>query len=96
MTFPTARSYTGRQSSREGNICLPRLRSRVYKRLCKDIAKCVNDKDCRKPNEICICNEDCGHLCLNPSKFELLCLSNVHIITRMALIPFVATLRASS
>ncbi len=67
--LPTAHSYTGREKSRESDICTPRLKSRVYKRFCKDITKCENDKDCTKSNEICICDEDCGNLCLNPSKW---------------------------
>ena len=67
---PIEGSYTGRHESRESDICVPRLKERVYKRFCKRIAKCENDKDCSKPNEICICDEDCGKLCLNPSKWN--------------------------
>ena len=65
--FPAALSYTGRPKSRESDVCKPRLKPRVFRRYCK-YTFCENDKDCRKPNEICICDEDCGKLCLNPSK----------------------------
>lgn len=63
-----ARPYTGRQKSRESDVCKVRLKPRVFRRFCKRITSCENDKDCRKPNEICICDKDCGSLCLNPSK----------------------------
>lgn len=65
--------YSGRQRSREGGECRPRLKARVFKRFCRHITSCENDKDCKRGNEQCICDEDCGKLCLDPSKWRLKC-----------------------
>lgn len=35
---------------------------------------CDNDKECKKFREICVCNEYCGKVCVDLSKFYYLLL----------------------
>lgn len=60
-----------RLKSREGKVndCPPRLAERVFKKKCQPFfTLCENDKSCKTDEEICVCNEHCGKVCVNPSK----------------------------
>ena len=65
--FPAAGRYK-RLKSQEGRVnnCPTRLAPKVFKIHCKS-STCENDKAC-KANEICVCTEDCGKVCIDPSK----------------------------
>lgn len=56
-----------RLKSREGNDCKPRLSSKVIHRYCKE-PPCRSIKDCTNPKHSCVCDEDCGRFCVDPSK----------------------------
>ena len=67
--FPAAGRYK-RLKSREGRVnnCPARLAPKVFERFCFG-STCENDKAC-KVNEVCACTEDCGKICIDPSKFK--------------------------
>lgn len=54
--------------------CKPRLRPKVWKRLCSHVKECENDKFCGE-GEKCVCDEDCGQVCKDIGKLISDCLS---------------------
>ncbi|KAK3730046.1 hypothetical protein QZH41_009561 [Actinostola sp. cb2023] len=58
--------YYQRLKSREGKDCKPRLSQKVSHRYCKS-TPCRTIKDCTNPKHSCICDEDCGRFCVDPT-----------------------------